>query len=101
MENVQSEKGIRDNAKTVKLDSGLELLMKDSVMDDMELLDDLVAMDEGNGYAMSRVLNRMLLDPEEKRKLYDHLRKDGVTKVSDVAKAMREIFEKLGDAGKN
>lgn len=101
MENVRSENGIRDNAKTVKLDSGLELLMKDSVMDDMELLDDLVAMDEGNGYAMSRVLNRMLLDPEEKRKLYDHLRKGGVTKVSDVAKAMREIFEKLGDAGKN
>ena len=86
--------------RKVKLDSGLNLTVKDDVMDNMELLDDLVELDEGNGYAISRVLNRML-DPEEKKKLYEHLRENGVTKVSKVITAMKEIFDKLGETGKN
>ena len=86
--------------KKVKLDSGLTLSVKDDVMDNMELLDDLVELDEGNGFAISRVLNR-ILEPDEKKKLYDHLRENGVTKVSKVVDAMKEIFDKLGDNGKN
>ena len=86
--------------KKIKLESGLALNVRDDVMDNMELLDDIVALDEGNGYAISRVLNRML-EPEEKKKLYEHLREDGVTKVSKVVKAMKEIFDRLGDNGKN
>ena len=86
--------------KKIKLESGLALNVRDDVMDNMELLDDLVALDEGNGYAISRVLNRML-EPEEKKKLYEHLREDGVTKVSKVVNAMKEIFDRLGDNGKN
>lgn len=86
--------------KKIKLESGLALNVRDDVMDNMELLDDLVALDEGNGYAISRVLNRML-EPEEKKKLYEHLREDGVTKVSRVVNAMKEIFDRLGDNGKN
>ena len=86
--------------KKIKLESGLALNVRDDVMDNMELLDDLVALDEGNGYAISRVLNRML-EPEEKKKLYEHLREDGVTKVSKVVNAMKEIFDSLGDNGKN
>ena len=86
--------------KKVKLDSGLTLSVKDDVMDNMELLDDLVELDEGNGFAISRVLNRVL-EPDEKKKLYDHLRENGVTKVSKVVDAMKDIFDKLGDNGKN
>ena len=86
--------------KKVKLDSGLTLSVKDDVMDNMELLDDLVELDEGNGFAISRVLNR-ILETDEKKKLYDHLRENGVTKVSKVVDAMKEIFDKLGDNGKN
>lgn len=86
--------------KKIKLDSGLNLNVRDDVMDNMELLDDLVELDEGNGYAISRVLNRML-EPDEKKKLYEHLRENGVTKVSRVVTAMKEIFDKLGETGKN
>ena len=86
--------------KKIKLDSGLNLTVRDDVMDNMELLDDLVELDEGNGYAISRVLNRML-EPDEKKKLYEHLRENGVTKVSKVVTAMKEIFDKLGETGKN
>lgn len=86
--------------KKIKLDSGLNLAVNEDVMDNMELLDDLVELDEGNGFAISRVLNR-ILEPDEKKKLYDHLRENGVTKVSKVVNAMKEIFDKLGDTGKN
>ena len=86
--------------KKVNLDSGITLGVKDDVMDNMELLDDMVELDEGNGFAISRVLNRVL-EPDEKKKLYDHLRENGVTKVSKVVDAMKDIFDKLGDNGKN
>ena len=84
----------------VKLASGLELEIRDNVLDNMELLDDLVAFDEGNGYAISRILAR-ILEPGEKKKLYESLRKDGVTPITEVTKALKEIFDKLGTAGKN
>lgn len=86
--------------KKIRLDSGITLNVKDNVMDNMELLDDLVELDDGNGYAISRVVGR-ILDKDEKRKLYDHLRVDGVTAVSKVVEAMKEIFDKLGDNAKN
>ena len=38
---------------------------------------------------------------DEKKKLYNHLRVDGVVQINKVVDAMREIFEKLGTAGKN
>lgn len=83
-----------------KLNGGLTLEVKDNVLDNMELLDDLVDFDNGNGYAISRILAR-ILEPEEKKKLYEHLRKDGVTSISDVTQALKELFDKLGPAGKN
>ena len=86
--------------KKIKLDSGLELNVQDSVKNNMELLDDLVELDEGNGYAISRIVGR-ILDRQEKKKLYDHLRVDGVTPVDRVVDSMKEIFDKLGDEGKN
>lgn len=86
--------------KDIRLASGLNIKVKDGVMDNMELLDDLVELDEGNGYAISRVLKR-ILEPEEKAKLYEHLRVDGVTPITAVTAAMKEIFDKLGDQGKN
>lgn len=86
--------------KKIRLDSGITLNVKDNVMDNMELLDDLVELDDGNGYAISRVVGR-ILEKDEKKKLYDHLRVDGVTAVSKVVEAMKEIFDKLGDNAKN
>ena len=86
--------------KRIHLDNGLTLEVKENALNDMELLDDLVELDEGNGYAISRVVGRILA-PAEKKKLYDHLRRDGVTPIDAVVDSMKEIFDKLGDAGKN
>lgn len=86
----------------VKLESGLELEIRDNVMDNMELLDDLVAFDEGKGYALSRIVARVL-DPDQKAKVYDAVRnKDGNAPITEVAKILKEILEKIpGAAGKN
>ena len=86
--------------KKIRLDSGLNLNIQENALNNMELLDDLVDLDEGNGYAISRIVGR-ILDKEEKKKLYDHLRVDGVTPVDKVVEAMKEIFDKLGEKGKN
>lgn len=86
--------------KKVRLDSGLNLSINDGAMDNMELLDDLVEVDEGNAFAISRIVRRVL-DDENRKQLYDHLRVDGVTPVSKVIEAMKEIFDKLGADGKN
>ena len=86
--------------KNIRLDNGLNLEVREEALDNMELLDDLVDLDEGSGYAISRVISR-ILNKDEKKKLYDHLREDGVVKISKVVDTMKEIFEKLGAAGKN
>lgn len=86
--------------KNIRLENGLNLEVREEALDNMELLDDLVDLDEGSGYAISRVVGR-ILNKGEKKKLYDHLREDGVVKISKVVDAMKEIFDKLGDAGKN
>jgi hypothetical protein len=86
--------------KKIRLENGLNLEIQDNALDNMELLDDLVELDEGNGYAISRVVGR-ILDKEQKQKLYDHLRVDGVVQISKVVDCMKEIFDKLGNAGKN
>ena len=86
--------------KKIRLENGLNLEIQDNALDNMELLDDLVELDEGNGYAIIRVVGR-ILDKEQKQKLYDHLRVDGVVQISKVVDCMKEIFDKLGNAGKN
>lgn len=48
--------------KKVRLESGLNLSINDGAMDNMELLDDLVEVDEGNAFAISRIVRRVLDD---------------------------------------
>ena len=85
--------------KEIKLNSGLVLNIDEEAMNDMELLDDLAQLDEGNGLAIPRVCDRLL--GKEKEKLYESIRENGRVKVTDTVEAMKEILSKLGDAGKN
>ena len=48
---------------------------------------------------MQKELNATI--KEQKKKLYDHLREDGTVQVSKVVEALKEIFDKLGEQGKN
>jgi hypothetical protein len=86
--------------KNIRLENGLNIEIQENALNNMELLDDLVDLDEGNGYAISRIVSR-ILSKEQKKKLYDHLREDGTVQVSKVVEALKEIFDKLGEQGKN
>lgn len=90
--------------KTIRMDSGIEILVDEKVGDDIELLDDMIATDEGDPLALSRLCTK-LLGKEEKKKLYDSIReKDGRVPVTAVVPAIVEIITKLGrteDDGKN
>lgn len=60
--------------------------------DDMEMIDDLAALDAGDGGALLRVSDR-LLGAEGKRALYDHLRDDrGRVPRKAFGEAMAEII---------
>ena len=87
--------------KKIKLNSGVTLNIEDDVLNNMELLDDLVAMDNGDWRAMSNVMQKVLKD-EERKKLYDAIRNEkGVVQIDTVSDALNEIFGKLGETGKN
>ena len=86
----------------ITLESGLELAIDRAATNDMELLDDLVAADRKDALAISRIYDRVLTRDQKKR-LYDTLRDPatGRVTVESAFKALGEIFEKIGEAGKN
>lgn len=76
-----------------KTKSGFVYLIPDKRLDNMELLEALVAIDQGAGDQMPRALD-LLLGKELKQKLYDHLRDaDGIVPVSAVAAELSEIMQ--------
>ena len=79
-----------------KLKSGFEYKMEDHVLDNMELLDAIAEVDQ-NPMVLSKVL-KMLLGPEQRKKLYDHLRdpKNGNVPIVAVSDAVAEIFSGSG-----
>lgn len=79
--------------RKVTTKSGLSFEIEEERLNNMELLDALTDLDQGNGAAMSTVL-RLLLTAEQKKALYDHLRTPGGTvPIEAVAKTLREIFD--------
>lgn len=77
--------------KTVKTRSGFEVDIDAAVLDDMELVDALAEL-EDNPLAFSRVITMILGD--EKKRLYDHIKK---TRKSDRVSvtAMSEEIEDI------
>ena len=79
--------------RQVTTKSGFCLELDEERLNNMELLDALADLDEGNGAALSTVL-RLLLTREQKKALYDRLRTPGGTvPIEAVAETLREIFE--------
>lgn len=90
--------------KVIQMESGIKLNIDETVLDDIELLDDMVSSDEGDAMALSRICSK-LLGKTEKKKLYDSLRNEqGRVPATAVVPAVVEILTKLGkteDDGKN
>lgn len=85
---------------TAKTESGFSIELKESALDNMEVLDALSDLDEGNPLAMSRLVVK-LLGKDGKKRLYDHLRtEDGRVPASAVESAIMELFQSINN-GKN
>ncbi len=79
--------------RQVTTKSGFCLEIEEERLNNMELLDALAALDEGDITALSTAL-RLLLTREQKKALYDHLRTPGGTvPIEAVTETLQEIFE--------
>lgn len=71
---------------------GFKYELDEEYLDNMELVDALAEVDDGNVLAISKVTT-LLLGKEQKQKLYDFLRKDnGAVGMKDVSNAVTEIL---------
>lgn len=86
--------------KKIRLDSGLNIEVRDEVIKDYRFFEDLSDLNEGNAFALRRVLNQ-LLPPAEKEKMMKHFEVDGFIPTEKVTEAVSEIFIKLGAEAKN
>ena len=77
------------------LTDGLDIKIAEDAIDDMELLEDLSALQKGDYTALATCLVH-LLGEDGKKALYEHLRKDGKVRVSDVSTALNELLTRAG-----
>lgn len=84
-----------------KLENGFEFVVDDDALDNMELIDAMADAQEDNPAMFSKAV-LILLGKDQRQKLYDHLRDEsGRVPIEAVTNAFVEIFEALGDQGKN
>lgn len=87
--------------KEITTKSGFKCKIDDAVLDDMELVDAMAAAQGDDPLQMTVVLDK-ILGEKTKKKLYDHVRaKNGRVPVQATTDEIVEIFEALGDDGKN
>lgn len=84
-----------------KTKSGFEFQLEDDVMNNMELVD-LLADDSENEIIKTSKTLKMIMDPDQKKRLYDHLRtQTGRVPADAVMRVIEEIFTACGQQGKN
>lgn len=72
--------------------NGFAFEITDEREDNMELIDALADIDDGNLLAVSKVLT-LLLGPEQKKKMYDFVRtEDGIVSAQTVSEMIVEIL---------
>ena len=87
--------------KEITTKSGFKCKIDDAVLDDMELVDAMAAAQGDDPLQLTVVINK-ILGEKTKQKLYDHMRdKNGRVPVEATTNEIVEIFEALGDDGKN
>lgn len=72
--------------------NGFAFEIMDERADNMELIDALADIDDGNLLAVSKVLT-LLLGPEQKKKMYNFVRtEDGIVSAQTVSEMIVEIL---------
>lgn len=87
--------------KEGKLKNGFKYEVDEAVLDDMELIDAIAGAQTGNPAMVSGVV-LSLLGKEQRDKLYEHVRgENGRVSATEIVEIVAEIFEALGEQGKN
>ena len=85
----------------VKISNGFGCVIDDEMLDDMELVEDLAAVQKDDPFRLPGVIVR-ILGQEQKDALYESLRNEkGKVTVKAATDALVEIFEASGDDAKN
>lgn len=83
----------------VKTESGFECKINENVLDNVEIIDILVEVDEGNPTHIGRAAKKLLR--EDAARLYDHVRTDDDrVPVEALTKEMADIIGKISEAKK-
>ena len=81
--------------------TGFAFSISEEALNNMELLDAMAEMRDGDHLSMSKIC-LMLLGPEQRQRLYDHLRgESGNVPIDAVSRELMEIFNAKGAGGKN
>lgn len=84
----------------VQISGGFEADINPAVLDDMLIIEDLAALDNGDLLKISGIMTK-LLGAEGKKLLYEALQtEDGRVPVSAISEALAEIISAIGDSGK-
>lgn len=85
---------------TVTTGRGFSYAVEEDALNDMELLEDMVALDSGDGRALITIGER-LLGAGGKRKLYENLRTEkGRVPADEVTRELFDIIKGLKDGKK-
>lgn len=72
--------------------NGFKFEITDERTDNMELIDALADIDDGNPLAVSKVLT-LLLGPEQKKKMYEFVRsEEGIVSAQAISEMLLEIL---------
>lgn len=75
-----------------KTSSGYEFTIDEKAADNMELIDALAELEDGNELAVSKVC-RLLFGPAERKRIYDYLRdEEGRVPIQSFIELVKEIF---------
>ena len=81
-------------------ESGFRCEIDEQALDDMELREDLVALDGGDGRRLPAIAER-LLGKDGKRALYDHVRTEsGRVPIEAAVEEIRRVMEALREGKK-
>ena len=80
--------------------SGFKFRVDENFANDMEVVDILADPDIDDAIRASRLV-RKLLPGEQRTALYNYLRFDGRVPVDAVVEAVKDIFDSMGNQGKN
>ena len=81
-----------------KTATGFAFKIEDEARDDMEMLENLTAISNGDISVLPKTIE-MLLGAEQKKKLYDHCRgKSGRVSSKKVMEELKDIFDKIGES---